>query len=304
MRITTAIVLMGVFCACGVGIAAPATQPTTEADRPEVIRLWSGAAPGALGEKDVDIPTITLYPVPRESASGAAFVVCPGGGYGGLAGHEGEPVAKWLNSLGITSVVLKYRLGSHGYRHPVELGDVQRAIRTVRSHAADWGIDVNRVGVVGFSAGGHLASTAVTHFDEGKPDAADPIDKLGCRPNVGILIYPVITMTDPFTHRGSRANLLGKNPEAALIDLLSSEKQISSNTPPCFLVSGMDDTVVPVENSIQFALECKKHNVPVELHLFEHGPHGFGLGNDPATKTWPGLAAGWLAKHGFTTKGQ
>jgi len=277
--------------------AAPQTAPAATL---QVLRLWPGDAPGAKGSKDFDIPTITLYLAPRETATGAAFVVCPGGGYGGLAAHEGEPVAQWFNSLGITSVVLKYRLGSHGYRHPIELGDVQRAIRTVRSKASEWNIDPTRIGVIGFSAGGHLASSAVTHFDAGKTDAADPVDKLSCRPDLGILIYPVITMTEPFTHRGSRDNLLGKDAPTDLIDLMSSEKQV---TPPCFLVSGMDDVVVPVENSIHFALACKMNKVPVELHIFEHGPHGFGLGRDVATKTWPADAARWLDRHGFLKKG-
>ncbi len=280
-------------------VDSSAKSPESMPAAPVVFRLWQGAAPGASGEKEFDIPTITLYRATTDKATGAAFVVCPGGGYGGLAGHEGEPVAKWLNSLGITSVVLKYRLGSHGYRHPIELGDVQRAIRTVRSHAADWNIDAKRIGVLGFSAGGHLASSAVTHFDDGNSSAADPVDKLSCRPDLGILIYPVITMTDPFTHRGSRANLLGKDPDPALIDLMSNEKQVTIQTPPCFLVHGMDDSAVPVQNSIDFALACHKHNVPVELHLFEHGPHGFGLGNDAATRTWPADAALWLERHGF-----
>jgi acetyl esterase/lipase len=281
---------------------APAQPAKTPDAAPEIFRLWAGQAPGATGEKDFDIPTLTFYPAPKDIATGAAFVVCPGGGYGGLAGHEGAPVAQWFNTLGISSVVLKYRLGSHGYRHPVELGDVQRAIRMVRFKATEWNIDPKRVGVLGFSAGGHLASSAVTHFDDGDPNATDPIDKLSCRPDLGILIYPVITMTDPFTHRGSRSNLLGNTPGAELIELMSSEKQVTPKTPPCFLVHGMDDTVVPVENSINFALACKMNKVPCELHIFEHGPHGFGLGNDPATKTWPADAARWLERHGFEKK--
>jgi acetyl esterase/lipase len=295
LAIVTLVLLTGAYT-----LRAADAKPTGPA--PEVIRLWTGAAPGAIGEKDFDIPTLTLFPAPKETATGAVFIVCPGGGYGGLAAHEGAPVAQWFNSLGITGVVLKYRLGSHGYRHPIELGDVQRAIRMVRSKAADWNIDPKRVGVLGFSAGGHLASSAVTHFDEGDPNAADPIDKLGCRPDLGILIYPVITMTDPFTHKGSRQNLLGNTPGAELIDLMSNEKQVTPKTPPCFLVHGMDDSAVPIENSINFALACKANKVPVELHIFEHGPHGFGLGNDPATKSWPAAAAIWLERHGFAKK--
>ena len=280
-----------------------ATGPATQPAGPLTLRLWEGAAPGATGEKDFDIPTLTVYPAPKETASGAAFIVCPGGGYGGLAHHEGEPVAQWLNTIGVTGAVLKYRLGSHGYRHPVELGDAQRALRTVRFHASEWGIDPQRVGVLGFSAGGHLASTAVTHFDAGDPNAADPVDRLGCRPDLGILVYPVVTMEDDFTHRGSRQNLLGNTPDPALVELLSNEKQVTPQTPPCFLVHGMDDSAVPVQNSINFALACRKNHVPVELHLFEHGPHGFGLGGDAATRSWPADAALWLRRHKFTAKG-
>jgi acetyl esterase/lipase len=279
----------------------PAASPAVEP--PTTLRLWKGDAPGAKGTQDSDIPTITLYLAAKDKATGAAFVVCPGGGYGGLAGHEGEPVAKWLNTLGVTSVVLKYRLGSHGYRHPVELGDVQRAIRTVRANSSEWGVDPKRIGVLGFSAGGHLASSAATHFDAGDPKAADPVDQLSCRPDLAILIYPVITMTDPFTHGGSRQNLLGDKPDAQLIDLMSNEKQVTPQTPPCFLVHTADDGAVPVENSLNFVAACHKNHVPVELHVFEHGPHGFGLGgNDPVLSTWPADAARWLDRHGFTKK--
>ena len=252
--------------------------------------------------KSLIYPRLTIYRAEADKMSGAAVIVCPGGGYGGLAHHEGEPVAQWLNTLGITSYVLKYRLGSHGYRHPVELGDLQRAIRTVRSKASEWGVDPKRIGVLGFSAGGHLASSAVTHFDEGDSSAADPIDKVSSRPDLGILIYPVITMTDPYTHKGSRQNLLGADPDPKLVDLMSNEKQVTPQTPPCFLVHTADDSAVPVENSIQFVLACRKNKVPVELHLFEHGPHGFGLGNDPTLKTWPSEAARWLERRGFTRK--
>ena len=277
------------------------THKADEVTEPQSVRLWPGAAPGALGDKDDDVPTLTYFRAPPGKATGAVIVVCPGGGYGGLAmSYEGVDVARWLNTLGIGGAVLKYRLGSHGYHHPVELGDVQRALRTVRANAHEWAIDPKRVGVLGFSAGGHLASTAATHFDAGKPDDQDPIEQQGCRPDLAILIYPVITMTDPFTHGGSRQNLLGNNPDPALIELLSNEKQVTPQTPPCFLVHGIDDQAVPVENSINFALACRRNKVPVEMHLFERGPHGFGLGgNDPALKTWPQDAARWLERHGF-----
>ncbi len=271
----------------------PASQP---------LRLWEGDAPGAMGTQPADIPTLTVYAPAPDKSIGAAVVVCPGGGYGGLADHEGKPIAEWLTSLGVTGIVLKYRLGPK-YHHPVEMGDVARAIRTVRSHAADWGIDPHRVGVLGFSAGGHLASTAATHFDAGSASAADPIDRVSSRPDVAVLIYPVITFTDPFTHQGSRHNLLGDSPAPDLITLLSNEKQVTAQTPPCFLVHGADDGAVPAENSLLFATACRKAGVPVELHLYEHGPHGFGLGgSDPVLSAWPGSCAKWLEHRGFLKK--
>ena len=266
---------------------------------PRIVRLYTGDVPDAQATGDADIPTLTIYTPPADRATGAAIVVCPGGGYGGLAAHEGKPIAEWLNTLGITGVVLKYRLGPK-YHHPVMMHDVNRAIRMVRANAADWKLDSKRIGVIGFSAGGHLASTAATHFDDGDPGAADPIDRVSSRPDVAILVYPVITMTDPFTHAGSRRNLLGDNPAPGLIELLSNEKQVTEKTPPCFLVHTADDPVVPMENSLLFAMACRKAHVPVELHVFEHGPHGIGLAaGDPILGVWPSLCAHWLDKRGF-----
>jgi len=288
---------------CAVGMLGCVVGPATGQGEPHpVIRLWQGQAPGAVGDGPADIPTITVYQPAADKATGSAIVVCPGGGYGGLADHEGRPIAEWLNSIGVTAFVLKYRLGPT-YHHPVEIGDAQRAIRTVRSRAAEWKLDANRIGIIGFSAGGHLASTAATHFDAGTAAAADPIDKVSCRPDVAILCYPVITMTDPFTHGGSRTNLLGANPPKALIDLLSNEKQVTANTPPCFILQTADDTVVPCENALLFAMACHRNNVPVELHMYAHGPHGIGLGGtDPILSTWPGLCAHWLDARGFLKK--
>jgi acetyl esterase/lipase len=293
------------LCTCWISCATLFADAPVSTTQPAVVRLWQGDAPGARGTRDEDIPTLTVFHADQSHSSGSAIVVCPGGGYAGLAiTYEGYDVAKWLNSLGIDGYVLKYRLGSRGYRHPVELGDVQRAIRLARANAADWHIDAHLIGVLGFSAGGHLASTAVTHFDDGDANASDPIDRLSCRPDLGILVYPVITLTNPFTHTGSRDNLLGPNADPALIELLSNEKKVSPNTPPCFIVHGVDDSVVPVENSIEFALACRKNKVPCEVHLFEHGAHGFGLGkNDPALKTWPLDAARWLERHRFVGSG-
>lgn len=262
-------------------------------------RLWEGDAPGSLGKEAVDIPTVTVYSPPADKASGAAVVVCPGGGYGMLADHEGRPVAEWLNSIGIVGIVLKYRLGPK-YHHPVMLNDAARAIRFTRAHASEWKIDPHKVGILGFSAGGHLASTAATHFDSGKADATDPIEKESSRPDLAILIYPVVAIATPYGHAGSKRNLLGDNPPQDLVESLSNERMVTKETPPMFLVHTADDAGVPVENSLLLAESLRKARVPVELHVFEHGPHGFGMGgNDPVLKTWPDLCSKWLKRKGF-----
>lgn len=243
----------------------------------EPIRLWTGDAPGALGQADHDIPTITPYLPVADRASGTAIVVCPGGGYGGLAPHEGEGYAKWLADNGVSAFVLKYRLGSKGYRHPVMLGDVSRAIRLVRSRAAEWKLDPKRIGVMGSSAGGHLASTAVTHFDAGKADSADAVDRQSSRPDFGVLCYAVISMEDGVTHGGSKANLLGKEPDPKLVELLSNEKQVTKNTPPCFVWSTQEDKAVPVTNSLRFVAALQQNGVAYDFHVYQKGPHGIGL---------------------------
>ena len=257
------IVLLG----CGVS-AASAADP---------IRLWEGDAPGAMGKEPKDIPTITPYLPAADKMSGMAIVVCPGGGYGGLAGHEGEGYAKWLADNGISAFVLKYRLGSAGYRHPVMLNDVSRAIRLVRSRAAEWKLDTKRVGVMGSSAGGHLASTAVTHFDAGKADSDDAVEKQSSRPDFGVLCYAVISMEDGVTHSGSKANLLGKDPDPKLVELLSNEKQVTKQTPPCFVWSTGDDKVVPVTNSLRFVTALQQNGIAYDFHVYQKGPHGIGL---------------------------
>lgn len=243
----------------------------------EPIRLWTGDAPGALGQADHDIPTITPYLPAADKASGTAIVVCPGGGYGGLAPHEGEGYAKWLADNGVSAFVLKYRLGSKGYRHPVMLGDVSRAIRLVRSRAEEWKLDPKRIGVMGSSAGGHLASTAVTHFDAGKADAADAVDRQSSRPDFGVLCYAVISMEDGVTHGGSKANLLGKEPDPKLVELLSNEKQVTKNTPPCFVWSTQEDKAVPVTNSLRFVAALQQNGIAYDFHVYQKGPHGIGL---------------------------
>jgi len=240
------------------------------------VPLWPNGAPGALGTGDNDIPTLTAFLPDPDKATGAAIVICPGGGYGGLAPHEGQGYAEWLADNGVAGIVLKYRLGSHGYRHPAMLNDAARAVRLTRSKAAEWKIDPKRIGIMGSSAGGHLASTLLTHFDAGKPDDADPVEHESSRPDLGILCYAVITM-GPNTHGGSRQNLLGSNPSPELIDLLSNEKQVTPQTPPCFIWHTWEDNAVKVDNSLAFAEALIKNRVPCDLHVFEKGPHGIGL---------------------------
>lgn len=262
------------------------------------IVLWPDGAPGALGKEATDIPTLTTYLPAKDKMTGATIIVCPGGGYTRLAEHEGRPVAEWLNSLGVTAFVLKYRLGPR-YHHPAPMQDALRAIRLVRARAAEWGLDPQRIGILGFSAGGHVASTAGTHFASGKADAKDAIERVSSRPNLMILIYPVITMGDQ-THAGSKKNLLGPEPSAELVTLLSNDQQVTRETPATFLVHTSTDTGVPVENSLLFVTALRKAGVPVEFHLYERGRHGFGLGlKDPILATWPDRCADWLRVHGF-----
>jgi acetyl esterase/lipase len=264
------------------------------------ILLWQDGAPNAVGKEPQDIPTITPFPAPAGRATGAAIVIFPGGGYAHLSDiKEGSDVAKWLNSLGITAFVLKYRLGMR-YHAPNQLLDAARSVRTVRARAKEWNIDPHRIGVLGFSAGGHLAATLGTHFDSGKTDAGDEIDRASSRPDLMILIYPVITMGEK-THKGSKDNLLGDNPSLELVKLYSNELQVTKETPPAFLVHAVTDPAVPVENSLLFAEALRRVGVPFEMHLFERGPHGFGLApNDPVLATWTDRCGDWLGVHGFT----
>jgi acetyl esterase/lipase len=231
------------------------------------------------------------------------MVICPGGGYSHLAiDHEGYHYARFLNEQGIAGFVLKYRLGSNGYRHPVMLQDAARALRTVRARAAEWKLDPKRIGIMGSSAGGHLASTLLTHFDEGKVDDPDLIERASSRPGLGVLCYAVITL-GPGTHTGSRDNLLGRNPSPELISLLSNEQQVTTNTPPTFLWSTDDDRTVPVSNSLNFAAALARAKVPFSLHVFEHGPHGLGLGgrewNPEKRLPWTRELTLWLKQRGF-----
>jgi acetyl esterase/lipase len=262
--------------------------------------LWADGAPEAKGNDPAkDMPAITIY-VP-EKANGTAVVICPGGGYGNLAmGHEGKDIAEWLNGMGITGIVLEYRMGRGGYRHPVPLMDAQRAIRAVRHRAEKLNLDPSRIGILGFSAGGHLASTAGTHFDKGDPNAEDPIDRVSCRPDFMILCYPVIAFGESYTHLGSQINLIGRDAPEELVKRLSNEKQVTKETPPTFLFHTDEDTTVPAENSLMFYAALRKAGVPAELHIYRKGSHGLGLASQvEGTSEWPEACRQWLSVQGF-----
>lgn len=273
------------------------------AAEPKVELLWPNGAPGAAGSEVADQPTLSIWQPAAEKANGCAVIICPGGGYGHLAvDHEGRQVAEWLNTLGVTAFVLKYRLAP-SYKHPAPLDDAQRAIRTVRARAGEWKIDPRRVGILGFSAGGHLASTAATHFDEGRADARDSIDKAGCRPDFAVLCYPVVSFTTPYTHVGSRNNLLGKDADEKLVQSLSNELHVTDKTPPTFLFHTNEDSGVPPENSVLFYMALRKAKVPAELHIYEKGAHGVGLAQkDPVLSTWSQRCADWLRGRGLLNK--
>jgi acetyl esterase/lipase len=266
--------------------------------------LWPAGAPGAKGHTDNDKPTLTISLPAADKATGAAVVVCPGGGYGGLAiSYEGIDIGAWLNSHGIAAFVLKYRHKGSGYGHPAPLDDAQRAIRTVRSGAAEFKVDPDRIGILGFSAGGHLASTAGTHFDKGKVESTDPVERVSCRPDFLILCYPVISFTAPYTHQGSKKNLLGENPDAKLVESMSNELQVTSETPPTFLWHTDADTGVPPENSVLFYMALRAAKVPAELHVYEKGRHGLGLAvGVPAVAAWPAACIDWMRGRGLLEK--
>ena len=273
----------------------------SRADMQTPIPLWPDGAPGALGTSSNDIPTLTPYLVEGTNATGAAMVICPGGGYAHLAPHEGNDYALWLNQHGITCFVLKYRLGSSGYHHPAMLNDAARAVRWVRAHAGEYKIDTKRVGLMGSSAGGHLTATLLTHFDAGDANASDVVERQSSRPDLGILCYAVISMGD-FTHQGSKNNLLGKNPSPELVQLLSNELQVTTNTPPCFLWTTFEDKTVPMENTMLFAEALRKNHVPFDLHVYQKGGHGMGLKDKPPfahPHPWAGDCLFWLKAQGF-----
>ena len=294
----------GVVLVCVIlatALTASAAEKAAALQRIEL--LWPNGAAGAKGADDGDKPTLTIYLPSKEKATGAAVVICPGGGYGHLAmDHEGHQVAQWLNSLGVAGFILKYRHRNSGagYGHPAPLQDAQRAIRMVRSGAKRWNIEPGRIGILGFSAGGHLASTAGTHFDKGKAEAKDPIERVSCRPDFMVLVYPVISLSEWCAHSGSRRNLLGDNPDKKLVEDLSSEKQVTAETPPTFLVHTYEDKGVPAENSIYFYLALRKAKVEAEMHIYEKGRHGFGLGKKTdAVSSWPVRCADWMRGRGL-----
>lgn len=276
----------------GTGTAVLA-QSETEAVAPgaKTIPLWPGGAPGAKGETAADQPRLTVF-LPVVNPTRSAVVIAPGGGYQNLAMvHEGYDEARWLAGHGVAAFVLRYRLGPV-YHHPVELGDAKRAIRLVRARAGEFGIATDRIGMMGFSAGGHLAATAATMFDRGDAAAADVVDREGSRPDFLVLGYPVITMEDPEVHRGSREHLLGDDPTPEMERLLSADRQVTGETPPTFLFSTTDDKVVPVANSVMFYTALVRVGVPVEMHLFAHGDHGlWDGGGEPGAGRVAGAAA-------------
>jgi acetyl esterase/lipase len=283
----------------------------------KIINLWENKIPGAIPNlsykekvdsdynwikvRFVTNPTIEMYPTPAENNTGTAVVICPGGGYYGLSFiGEGSQIAKWLNGLGITAFVLKYRLPDNAIMENKTIGpmqDGQQAIRIVRRRAREWGINSQKIGIIGFSAGGHLASTISTHFDE---KVYEPGDTTSARPDFSLLIYPVISMDPTITHMGSRQSLLGDSPTPELVKHFSNELQVTGKTPPAFMIHSIDDGAVSVQNSIRYAMAMREHGISCELHIYEHGGHGYGLAQWGGTHAaWPEACRKWLEVNGF-----
>jgi len=308
----TRALLFVVACLAGAHVSAAADKgpatPKKSADKsgavtyaqiPGPIRLWAGDTPGAQGQRPQDIPTLTPFAADPAKRNGATMLILPGGGYGNLAEHEGTGYAQFFAAHGITAYVLKYRLGSNGYRHPVMLNDAARALRLLRTFARRDGLDPNRIGVIGSSAGGHLASTLLTLFDSGNPNATDPIERESARPDLGVLCYPVISFGE-FAHAGSRRNLLGDNPPADLVQKLSTELQVTKNTPPTFIWHTVEDKSVPVENALLFASALRRAGVPFSLHIYELGAHGLGFGRpDRPAPPWADQLLYWFKERKF-----
>jgi acetyl esterase/lipase len=279
---------------------ASAQAPAPILQEPQTVLLWPAGAPGALGQDEADKPAITVYMPPNTTGPLTAVIIAPGGSYQRLSMNlEGREPANYFNAMGVAAFVLRYRLGPR-YHHPIELGDAQRAIRIVRERADEWHLARDRIGIMGFSAGGHLASTVSTRFDSGNPGAADPIDRVSSRPDFAVLGYPVISLIEAWTHQGSKTNLLGESPDPALARSLSTDTQVGPSTPPTFIYQTNADTTVPAENAVTFFLALRRAGVPAELHVFKDGRHGTGLGlMDPALSEWPKLLANWLRSSGF-----
>ena len=289
---------------CGLIAASPIWAAATAPPKqdPVVQLLWPNGAPHARGTEEGDKPSITVCLPPSKSAKlRPAIVICPGGGYATLAmDHEGDQIAAWLNSLDVAAFILRYRHSGRGYRHPVPLEDAQRAMRLVRHRAKQWRVDPARVGILGFSAGGHLASTVGTHFDSGGGEESEPIDRESCRPDFMILAYPVISFSGPHIHQHSRKMLLGEKPDPKLVKELSNELQVARDTPPAFIMHTAEDTGVLAENSLLFYSALRRAKVPAELHIYERGEHGVGLGKGhPGVSAWPEACATWLRVRGI-----
>ena len=265
------------------------------ATEPVEFPLWVEGAPGDSLTGKAVVPTLTVYLPDGAKSVGLGMVVAPGGGYAHLAmDHEGKQIADWLNENGMAAFVLQYR-HAPDYGHPVPHMDASRAMRTVRARASEWGISPNRIGMIGFSAGGHLTATLATQYTAGDVASADLIERVSSRPDYVVLMYPVITMTDPYTHKETRKNLLGENPSTEMIAKMSAEMNVDEKTPPAFIFFTQDDQAVPVQNGLMYYTALCEHHVPAEMHIYRHGPHGVGLAtNDPILNTWPDLFLAWL----------
>ncbi len=279
-----------------IGLALPlSAQTPAKPVKPiptERVDLWSGMAPVGDGKFEDCHLELEVFLPPADKANGVAIVLCPGGGYiRHVTDREGYPIAQWLSEHGIATIILEYRLPE--LRHQVPLLDAQRAIRLTRANAATWKIDPKRIGILGFSAGGHVASTAATHFDNGNAESPDPIERLSCRPNFAWLVYPVITM-GKYTNTGSRNELLGPDPKPELVRFYSNETQVTADTPPTFLAHAVDDKPVPPENSREFVAAMKVHRVSVELLELPSGGHGLNGCKGPLWEQWKAAALKWL----------
>ncbi|KAA5538912.1 alpha/beta hydrolase [Roseiconus nitratireducens] len=287
-----------------IAVAVCCSQLAAEQPESTTLDLWPGLPPGSTLRGEGDVPKLILTRVESKEPT-AAVVILPGGGYNGHAmDHEGYQFAQWFHSLGIPSAICTYRLrgkgnDGKGYGHPAPMIDAQRAIQTLRANASEWNLDPNRIGVIGFSAGGHLCSTVSTHFAKADPVSEDPVARVSSRPDFSILCYPVIAFDKPYSHGGSQRNLIGADPDPELVIDLSNERQVSEHTPPTFLFHTAADRVVPVQNSLDYFLACQEHGVPAELHVFPEGRHGVGLAkNLSGADQWPELCANWLRRIG------